>query len=333
MHVVELEKDLNLPHHTANGFKNPWMNKEDHLKIRDRIRWRVDRFLIDPVHKSGSFDVPVIDPRTMDIPERFNSTALTWVGHSTYLIQIDDVNILADPVWSSLVGPRNKVGPKRKTPVGVPWKKLPHIDAVVISHSHYDHLDEPTVKNLCRQFDPVFIVPLGVKGIMAEWGLTNIREYDWWQSTRISDVHITCTPAQHTSRRGLLDVDETLWSGWLISGRDETVYFAGDTGYFPGFKEIRDYSKEQIDVAIMPIGAYKPRWYMKYMHMDPRDSLLAFRDLDARFFAGMHWGAFDVADESLDDPPKDLLHAADSLRIEKDSLWMFSLGETRIIPE
>lgn len=323
----------NLQHHTKYGFKNPWMNDEDHLKIKDRIRWRWQNYIVDPQPRPRIYSIPKVDDSDIIIPERFNSTALTWIGHSTYLIQMDNANILTDPVWSSLVGPGNKIGPRRKSRPGVPWQKLPGIDVVLISHSHYDHLDEPTVRKLQQDFDPLFIVPLGVKSILAEWDITKVEERDWWHSIDLAGVRFICTPAQHTSRRGILDVDETLWSGWLIDGQDETVYFSGDTGYFPEFQNIARRSSKQIDVAILPIGAYKPRWYMRYMHMDPHDALAAYRDLNARFFAGMHWGTFDVADEYIDEPPKELNRAAKRLDIQNDAIWSFALGETKIIPE
>jgi N-acyl-phosphatidylethanolamine-hydrolysing phospholipase D len=188
------------------------------------------------------------------------------------------------------------------------------------------------VQRLQRDFDPVFYVPLRVKRILTEWGITKVEEKDWWDAADVSGVSIVCTPAQHTSRRGFFDVDTTLWCGWLISGADETVFFAGDTGYFPAFGEIRERSPRQIDVAVLPIGAYEPRWFMRYMHMDPADALRAYRDLDARFFAAMHWGAFDVTDEPLEEPPVKLLHAAESFGVPGDAVWLFAMGETRVIP-
>lgn len=324
---------MNISHHTKNGFRNPWVNGNHHVALHDLLYWRFEALVKNPITKPRWYDIPAIDPDKVHIPARFNSTALTWVGHSTYLIQIDGVNILTDPVWSSLVGPYNKIGPRRKTRPGVPWEKLPRIDIVLISHSHYDHLDEPTVRALKREYDPVFMVPLGVKAILVEWGIHDAQEFDWWNSYSVFDIEYICTPAQHTSRRGAFDIDETLWSGWLINGRDETVYFAGDTGYFPGFEQIRDNNRKQIDVALLPIGAYQPRQYMRTIHMDPGDALTAFRDLNARFFAGMHWGAFDVSNERLDQPPVDLITGAASLGINTDRLWLSALGETKIIPE
>ncbi len=331
MHGAIAANNLNHIHHTKNGFTNPWMNDEDYLRIRDRIQWRLQNFIVNPRPRSRRYSIPALDYRDIKIQERYNSTALTWVGHSTYLIQIDDVNILTDPVWSSLVGPGNKIGPRRKSNPGIPWHKLPNIDVVLISHTHYDHLDKPTVMRLRKEFNPLFIVPLGVKAELAKWNITNVQERDWWYSIKHNGIQFICTPAQHTSRRGLFDVDETLWSGWLISGQDETVYFAGDTGYFPEFQRVANHSPRQIDVAILPIGAYKPRWYMRYMHMDPYDALRAYRELNARYFAGMHWGAFDVADENIDEPPKELSRAANSFEISDNGLWMLALGETRII--
>lgn len=332
MEPVATHTDFLPAHHTSSGFRNPWMKKDEETSIGERLRWQWQRNISNPIKKPDRYDIPTVDPDSISLPEKFNSTALTWIGHSTYLIQIDTINILTDPVWSMRVGPQNFIGPKRLTPPAVPWDKLPRIDVVLISHSHFDHLDKPTVERLQADFDPLFIVPLGIKEILYEWGITMVEERDWWETVNVADLEFVCTPAQHNSRRGLFDANKTLWSGWLIIGNDETIYFAGDTGYFPEFPKIKNRSSRQIDVAILPIGAYKPRWYMRFMHLDPHDALVAFQELEARFFAGMHWGAFDGADERLDDPPRDLFQAADSLGVQKDLLWLFKLGETKIIP-
>lgn len=319
-------------HHTDDGFRNPWFTEEDEKNFLDFLRWQWNRRIAYQVVKPDRYDLRTVPHEYVNPPERIYSGMLTWVGHATYLIQVDNKNILTDPVWSDRVGPMsNFIGPRRYMPPGIPWEKLPPIDIVVISHNHYDHMDRATIERLEKDFDPVFFVPLENKKFFDDWGIENVIELDWWDEYEVDGVKIVCTPAQHFSQRWINDRNQSLWSSWLIRAGSKTIYFGGDTGYFPGFKEIGErYSP--IDVALMPIGAYEPRWFMKPVHVNPAEALQAFLDLNARYFAAMHWGTFDQTDELLDQPPKDLIEAADSLQVDQERVWIFAFGESRAIP-
>jgi N-acyl-phosphatidylethanolamine-hydrolysing phospholipase D len=319
-------------HHTQNGFRNPWFSEEDEKSFLDFLRWQWNRRIARQVVKPDRYDLKAIPREYVNPPNRMYSGMLTWVGHATYLIQLENKNILTDPVWSDRVGPLGRrLGPRRYMPPGIPWEKLPPIDIVVISHNHYDHMDRATLERLAQDFDPVFFVPLENAKFLREWGIENVTELDWWDAHEIDGIRIICTPTQHFSQRWINDRNESLWSSWLIQGESTTIYFAGDTGYFPGFKEIGE-RYAPIDVALMPIGAYEPRWFMRPVHVNPEEALRGFLDMNARYFAAMHWGTFDQSDELLDQPPKDLMAAVKSLEVDPARVWIFAFGESRAIP-
>lgn len=319
-------------HHTGSGFQNPWVSEDDDKNFFDFIRWRWNRLFSNQGPKPDHYNLTVIPPEFVNPPPRLYGGMLTWVGHATFLIQMENKNILTDPVWSDRVGPfGNRVGPTRYLPPAIPWEKLPPVDIVILSHNHYDHMDRETIERLEKEFEPVFFVPLGNKRFLKQWGVQNVVELDWWDEYGIDGLRIVCTPAQHFSQRWLNDRNESLWAGWIVEGEEHTIYFAGDTGYFPGFKEIGERHR-QIDVALMPIGAYEPRWFMQQMHVNPAEALQAYLDLGARYFAAMHWGTFDQTDELLDQPPKDLMAAIDSLKVNPDLIWVFAFGDSRAIP-
>ncbi len=330
--IMDFDDSTNKTHHTESGFRNPWLTEEDENDFYDFLRWQWNKRIGQQVVKPDRYDLRAVSPEYVNPPERIHSGMLTWVGHATYLIQVNNKNILTDPVWSDRVGPLgNRVGPRRYMPPGIPWEKLPPIDIVVISHNHYDHMDRATIERLEKDFSPVFFVPLENKKFLAEWGVENVVELDWWDEYVIDGIKIVCTPVQHASQRWINDRNESLWSSWIIKSGSKTIYFAGDTGYFPGFTEIGE-RYAPIDVALMPIGAYKPRWFMHPVHVNPAEALQAYLDLNARYFAAMHWGTFDQTDELLDQPPKDLQKAVDSLQVDPDRVWVFAFGESRSIP-
>ncbi len=218
---------------------------------------------------------------------------LTWVGHATWLVQLEGKSLLVDPIFGELgMGPGG-----RNVPAGIRPEELPPIDAVLISHNHYDHLDFPSVK---RVGAPV-VAGLGMKKLLAGESIS-ATELDWWQSVDLGPVKVTFVPAQHWSRRGLFDANATLWGGFVIEGGAARIYHAGDTAYFTGFAEIGRRFPE-IDAALLPIGAYEPAWFMEKQHMNPEQAVQAYVDLRAQTFFAMHWGTFKLTTEPLDEPP------------------------------
>lgn len=277
-------------------------------------------------------------PRTIFLPRvvndgqrlRDNTTdaTVTWIGHATLLVQLDGVNVLTDPQWSERASPVSFAGPKRLTPPGLDFDALPPIHVVLISHDHYDHLDEATVVRLAQRHKPRFYVPLGLKAWFADLGITDVVELDWWDRRIERGLTLTCVPAQHFSGRSLWKQNRTLWSGWTVAGRAKKLYFAGDTAYYrPHFTDIARLGP--FDLAAVPIGAYLPPVIMKGSHTSPEEGLQVLADVGGQRFVPIHWGTFDLADEPLDDPPKRLQAEARRLGLGADRVWLMQHGETR----
>lgn len=232
---------------------------------------------------------------------------ITFVNHSTFLIQWKGLNILTDPVWSERCSPFAFAGPQRMRPPGIAFDDLPKIDLVLISHNHYDHLDKATIMQLQQRFAPRFVLPLGVGGFFKRNGINHFIELDWWQSED-STLQITATPAQHFSGRGMFDRDKTLWCGFVLTDGTSKVYYAGDSGYGPFFKEIGDHLGP-MDVSMIPIGAYLPRWFMSPIHISPDQSVQVHQDVRSVQSIAMHFGTFPLADEGQGKAESDLLQA------------------------
>ena len=263
--------------------------------------------------------------------------AATWIGHASVLMQLGGLSILTDPVFSERVSPLSFAGPKRHSAPGLLPAQLPRIDAVVISHNHYDHLDAASVDALAAQPGgaPRFVVPLGVKAWFESRGLQDAVELDWWQSTRVDGVEIFLVPAQHWSGRGLADRMKTLWGGYAVFAPDFQMFFAGDTAYSRDFTDIhrhfapRHGTGRGFDLALIPIGAYEPRWFMKPQHVDPKEAVQIHLDVAARQSIGVHWGTFQLTDESLDEPPRALAAACREGGLADDAFTVMAIGETR----
>ncbi len=270
--------------------------------------------------------LPVAVPDLAALRLNHQQPTVTWIGHSTLLIQLDGVTFLTDPTWSDRIGPfSGTVGVRRFTPPGIPFHELPSIDLVLISHDHYDHLDEPTVRRLARVFNPRFVVPLGIKSWLQDRGIMNVSELDWGESISFKGLQIVCTPAQHGSGRTLADSGYRLWSSWAVIG-SKRFYFAGDTGYAPHFEMIGRILGP-FDLAALPIGSYSPRFIAKPIHMSPEDALQAFRDLRSAKFIGIHWGTFELAQEPYDEPPRRIADEVARLGLDPPSILLPRPGE------
>jgi N-acyl-phosphatidylethanolamine-hydrolysing phospholipase D len=277
-------------------------------------------------------------PRAYDAPREANDGAalravpppntITWIGHATLLVQVDGLSVLTDPQWSDRAGPTSWLGAKRLAPPGVAFEALPHVDVVVISHDHYDHLDLPTVQRLAAAHDPLFLVPLGLKEWFADNGMRHVEELDWWQERELRGVRFVSVPAQHFSQRSLWDGNRRLWTSWAIVGRERRLYFSGDTGYFAGFREAGR-RLGPFDVAALAIGAYRPPRIMQWVHTTPEQAVQASLDLDARVMLGMHWGTFDLAEEPLDEPPQRMRADWERRGLDPSRAWILRIGETR----
>ena len=244
-------------------------------------------------------------------PAELDSAAVavvTFIGHATFLIQTAAGNILTDPMYSQRAGPFNVIGPRRVRQPAVPFDDLPAISMVLLSHNHYDHCDLRTLRKLAQRFDPVVITPLGNGALVRSSGIRRVEELDWWQESKTSVLPITLTPAQHFSARSPLDRNRALWGGFVLMAGGAQIFFAGDTAYAPFFGDVRQ-RLGPIDLALLPIGAYEPRWFMQSVHMNPAEAVQAHIDLEASESIGMHFGTFQLTTEGVDEP-LDALDAA-----------------------
>lgn len=256
---------------------------------------------------------------------------LTWVGHATFLLQLAGLNVLTDPVFSRRVSPFSFAGPERLAPLGLALEELPPIDLVLVSHNHYDHLDDAAVSWLAKTNPGLqFVVPLGLKVWFAARGITQVVELDWWQGAEVGAAKVTALPAQHFSGRSPFDRNATLWCSLLLELGGKKIYFAGDTGYSKDFADIGA-AHPGIDLALLPIGAYEPNWFMRSVHVNPEEAVQMFRDLGTRHAAAMHWGTFRLTTEPLDEPPQRLCKALDAAGIAAENFFVMQHGETRRI--
>ena len=255
-----------------------------------------------------------------------HNPSVTWIGHSTMLVRMDGVTFLTDPIFSDYAGPLPFMGPPRLVAPGVLLAELPPVDFVVLSHSHYDHTDMPSIEALVRR-GTRFIVPLGMADLVRDAGGDAV-ELDWWQNTTVGNVRVHCVPAQHFSGRTLTDTNRRLWAGWVIEGPTRRFYHAGDSGYFAGFRDIGE-RLGPIDLAAIPIGAYAPPTIMHAVHLNPEEAIQAALDVRAKRVVGMHFGTFDLTDEPLDEPPRRFHAAADDRGLKPDQAWTLDVGETR----
>jgi L-ascorbate metabolism protein UlaG (beta-lactamase superfamily) len=252
---------------------------------------------------------------------------ITFVNHSTFLIQVDGLNLLTDPIWSERSSPVSWAGPKRMRAPGIRFEELPPIDVVLLSHNHYDHLDVPTLKKLFQQHRPRVIAPLGIKTYLEATGIGDCIEADWWDELKLSEaISLHIVPAQHFSGRGLFDRNATLWGGYIIHTNSGNIFFAGDTGYKKDLFEQIGRLHSPVRVALLPIGAYKPVWFMSPIHISPDEAVRVHLDLKAETSIAMHFGTFPLADDGQTEPVRDLKTALEKWNVPKGQFVVLKEG-------
>jgi N-acyl-phosphatidylethanolamine-hydrolysing phospholipase D len=300
----------------------------DKKNFSDFLKWRNER--------KGSQPLLAFPADTPDVEKlRANRTrpSLTWIGHSTFLIQAGGLNMLTDPHFGERASPVSFAGPKRGMPPGMTLADLPPIDIVVISHNHYDHLDAGTVKALASRPGGErtrFYAPLGLKSWLESRGAQAV-EMNWFESAQAGShagVRIHAVPVRHWSKRTLFNTNRTLWGGFVIEAGGLRFYFAGDTGYGPDFRDAAAHYGAP-DVAMLPIGAYAPQWFMGAMHMNPEEAVQAHLDLGSKLSVGMHWGTFALTDEPMDEPPQRLKAAMAAQPATTPPFVVMRHGETK----
>lgn len=275
--------------------------------------------------------VPVAAARP-PAPPKAEGIAVTWVGHSTFLLQTMHGNFLTDPVFSERAGPFPGVGPLRAMAPGIAFDDLPPIQAVLLSHDHYDHCDLPTLRRLARQFSPVVVAPLGYRSLLAAAGCNSVLERDWWQEATLpGGADVTIVPAKHWCRRRPWGMNVRLWGGFMLRAGGRQLYFAGDTGYHHAlFEEIRRRCGAP-DLALLPIGAYEPRWFMADAHMNPDEAVQAHGELGTRRSVGMHWGTFCLTDEGREEPVQRLAEARTRAGLRSDEFAVLEPGASLVV--
>lgn len=316
-------------HHTADGFRN-----RDGSTI-DKSQWEVLRW------QFSRRDPPRPDPPLPSARPDLEAPApnLTWIGHSTMLLRLGGLTVITDPHFSGRASPVSWAGPQRLVPPALTPAQLPRIDVALISHNHYDHLDEASVRALAAQAGgpPLFIVPLRLKAWFDDLGLgLRVVELDWWQSHAERGVEFVLTPAKHWSSRTPFDRQRTLWGGFAVLAPDLRLIYTGDTGLSRDFADIRRHFADRgpggggFDLALIPVGCYEPREFMRGQHVNPADAAQIHLDLGATRSIGVHWGTFEgLCDEPLDQAPRDLAVARRQLGLADEAFTVMRHGETR----
>jgi L-ascorbate metabolism protein UlaG (beta-lactamase superfamily) len=294
-----------------NGAAGQRMSEVPRMLREPRVPWprRIDQPTVRPPALNGA------------------AAVVTFIGHSTFLIQTPAGNILTDPMYSQRAGPLNRIGPRRVRQPAIRFDDLPTIATVLLSHNHYDHCDLSTLRKLARRFDPLVVTPLENGRIVRSAGLRHVEELDWWQPSKASPLPMTLTPARHFSARTPFDRNRALWSGFVLTAGLIKIFFAGDTAYAPFFSEVRR-RLGPIDLALLPIGAYEPRWFMQAVHMNPADAVQAHLDIEAAQSIGMHFGTFQMTAEGIDEPLRALEAACAAKHVPPASFRTLGFGES-----
>ena len=310
-------------HHTRRGYRNNYAHPRHDLRAFFKLLWGFRRKAFELM----SFPLAKNNPAFL-AANRTQPT-LTWIGHSTFLLQVGGLNVLTDPHFTRRASPLNWAGPERFVKPGLALKDLPPIDLVLISHNHYDHLDEGSVRWLIRHHPKaIIVVPLGMRRWLQRRRAHNIVELDWWQPHGGHGFTVTAVPAQHFSGRSATDRNKTLWCGFVLEIAGRRIFFAGDTGYSKDFADIGK-RFAPVDLALLPIGAYDPRWFMRPMHVNPEEAVEIHKDVGSRQSVAMHWGTFRLTEEPPDEPPQQLAQALAAAKIDPERFWVMQHGETR----
>jgi L-ascorbate metabolism protein UlaG (beta-lactamase superfamily) len=255
------------------------------------------------------------------------AAAVTFIGHSTFLIQTPFGHVITDPVYAIQAGPFGRFGPRRVRRPAIAFDDLPRISTILLSHNHYDHCDLRTLRALQARFQPHVITPIGNAKLLHSVGITRVEELDWWDESRHSAFRVMTTPAQHFSARTPFDRNRALWGGFVFIAGGVRIFFAGDSGYAPHFRAIRA-RLGVVDLALLPIGAYEPRWFMKDVHMNPAEAVQACEDLGSPPSLGMHFGTFQLTAEGVDEPLRALERALDARGMSRAALRAPDFGES-----
>ena len=325
-------------HHAPNGrFRNPWGLAES--RFLGLLKWRWNRLRHPLPRDDGARSLQPVASAVRSPRAAPNEIAVTWVGHSTLLVQLGSLNILTDPVWSKRASPWQSFGPRRLVAAALPITALPSLDIVLLSHNHYDHLDASTVGTLAVAHPAAqWVVPLRLEKAVRSLGVRYITELDWWEERRVGNASVACTPARHFSARTPFDRNRTLWCGFAIATSAGRFFFAGDTGSHPEFARIGE-RFGPFAISAIPIGAYEPRWFMQPVHLNPEDAITAYQALHAHHgmpsssvMLGIHWGTFRLTDEPILEPRDRTRAAWANASLPMDKLWILAHGETRVLP-
>ncbi|MDE2047536.1 MAG: MBL fold metallo-hydrolase [Betaproteobacteria bacterium] len=330
------------PHHRPEGFQNRYTAFAPKGLVEVlKWRWQASRMGVPQPPRTPTPQVPAdVAALTANaaVPAAMRPSA-TWLGHATVLAQFGGRTWITDPVFSGRASPFATVGPRRAQPPGIALHALPHVDVALISHNHYDHLDDASVRALNGQRGgpPLFVVPLGLGAWLARRGVQRVVELDWWSVHSVDGVDVMLTPAQHWSGRGVADRMATLWGGFAVFAPDFHFFYAGDTGYSRDFADIAAHCAPRqraggFDLALLPIGAYAPRWFMQVQHINPAEALQIHRDLGAKRSLGVHWGTFQLTDEPLDEPPLELARQRALHGVADDAFVVTAIGHTLWLP-
>ena len=286
--------------------------------------WAVPRMLLSPRTRWPSA-VPVEPQRPPACGP--GEVIVTFIGHASFLVQSGAANVLIDPVYARRASPVSFAGPRRVRPPGVRYEDLPPISLVLLSHNHYDHCDLAILQQLERSFHAPVVTPLGNGALLRKVGIVQVEELDWWETASGTPLPVTLTQAQHFSARGPFDRNAALWGGFLIEVGGYRILHTGDSGYGPHFREIAA-RLAPIDLALVPIGAYEPRWFMKDIHMNPAEAVQAHRDLAARRSIAMHFGTFQLTPEGIDEPARELTKALQELGVSAEEFRVLGVGDS-----